>query len=47
MLKSRLCSSVLMAALIAVPVQRAQAGDAGAALGGLILGGIITATQYR
>ncbi|MFC4670072.1 peptidoglycan-binding protein [Seohaeicola nanhaiensis] len=41
MLKRNLCSSLIMAAMVAVPVQKAQAGDAGAALGGLILGGII------
>lgn len=41
MLKSKLLSTLTMAALIAVPVERAQASDAGAAIGGMILGGII------
>lgn len=37
----RFCTSVVAASLIAVPVHRAQANDAAAVLGGLILGGII------
>lgn len=41
MLKKHLCASLVGASLIAMPVQRADAGDAGKVLGGLIVGGMI------
>ena len=41
MFKTKLCTSLVAASLIVVPIQRAQANDGAALLGGLLLGGII------
>ena len=41
MFNKRVCASILAASIAIVPIQRAQADEAGALLGGLIVGGII------
>lgn len=41
MLKRNFCASMIAAAVVVAPVQRAQANDAAALLGGLIIGGAI------
>ena len=41
MFTKRACASILAASIAIVPIQRAQADEAGALLGGLIVGGII------
>ncbi|PJE33873.1 hypothetical protein CVM52_25185, partial [Pseudooceanicola lipolyticus] len=41
MLKRNLCASLVAASVIVVPVQRAQADEGAALLGGLIVGGLI------
>ncbi|MCA0870103.1 peptidoglycan-binding protein [Seohaeicola saemankumensis] len=42
-----LCASAVAASVIFLPVQRAQAGDAAAALGGALLGGIIVNEMHK
>ncbi len=47
MFARKICTSLVAASLIAVPVQRAQANDAAALLGGALLGGIIVNEVHK
>lgn len=47
MIARKLCTTLVAASLIAVPVQRAQANDAAALLGGALLGGIIVNEVHK
>ncbi|MBK0326921.1 peptidoglycan-binding protein [Rhodobacteraceae bacterium F11138] len=47
MFARRVCMSLAAASMIAVPVQRAQANDAAALLGGALLGGIIVNEVHK
>jgi len=47
MFTKKICSTLVAASLIAVPVQRAQANDAAALLGGALIGGIIVNEVHK
>ena len=47
MLKRNFCATMVAAAVVMAPVQRAQANDAAALLGGLIIGGAIASEVHK